>query len=85
MPIRKSLVTYHLHLVYIFIFQSIAQSAGAVEYTDSFSDEGWNPFNEGPIYNSKQFNSEVTVMQELWECEVPLHCHCTQAHSSLEW
>ena len=32
----------------------IAQSAGAVEYTDCFSVEGWAPHKECPGYDTKQ-------------------------------
>ena len=41
---------------------SMAQSAGAVEYTDCFSA---SPLpNECPAYDTKQSNSEVPVMLE---------------------
>ena len=40
---------------------SIAQSAGAVEYTDCFS-----PHNECPGYETKQYDSEVPAMLEIW-------------------
>ena len=44
---------------------SIAQSAGAVEYTDNFSAEGYPP-NECPEYETKQSDGEVPAMLELW-------------------
>ena len=43
----------------------LAQSAGAVEYTDCFSAEG-NPHNECTGYDTKQSDSKVPVMLELW-------------------
>ena len=46
----------------------IAQSAGAVEYTDYFSAEGKDPPppNECPGYDTKQSNGEVLVLMEHW-------------------
>ena len=46
-------------------FLSIAKLAGAVEYTDCFSAEGYPP-NECPGYDTKQSDGEVPVMLELW-------------------
>ena len=40
----------------------IPQSAGAVKYTDCFSASP----NECPIYDTKQSDSDVPVMLELW-------------------
>ena len=48
----------------------IAQSAGAVEYTDYFAAEGKDPPtppNEFPGYDTKQSYSDVPVMLEHWE------------------
>ena len=45
---------------------SLAQSAGAVEYTDCFPAEGQDPTNERRRYDTKQSDGEVPVMQELW-------------------
>ena len=45
---------------------SMAQSAGAVEYTDCFSAEGYDSHNDCPWYDSKQSNGEALVMVELW-------------------
>ena len=45
---------------------SVAQLAGAIEYTDCFSAEGLHPTNECPGYDTKQYNGEVLVMLELW-------------------
>ena len=39
----------------------IAQSAGAVEYTDSFS-----AMRECPVYDTKQSVGDVPAMLELW-------------------
>ena len=47
--------------------RKIAQLAGAVEYTDCTSAEGWDPHpNEYPGYDTKQSNGEVPVMLGLW-------------------
>ena len=46
--------------------QYVAQSAGAVEYTDCFSAEGQEPPNECPGYDTKQFDGEVPAVLELW-------------------
>ena len=65
----------------------MAQSAGAVEYTDCTSAEGYDPplSNECPVYDNKQSDGEVPVMPELWGMWVPLHCHHSQVHSGPEW
>ena len=42
-----------------------AKSAGAVEYTDCFSAEGYDPSNECPGYDTKQSDSEFQAMPEL--------------------
>ena len=45
----------------------IAQSAGAVEYTDCTSAEGLDPPpNECPDYDTKQSDGEVPVMLGPW-------------------
>ena len=41
-------------------------SAGAIEYTNWFSGEGYNIINECPDYDIKQSDGEVPVMLELW-------------------
>ena len=43
-----------------------AQSAGAVEYTDCFSAEGYDPLNKCPGYDTKQCDSKVPIMLKLW-------------------
>ena len=44
----------------------IAQSAGAVEYTDSFSLEGIDPLpNKCPVYDTKQSDGEFPAMLDL--------------------
>ena len=40
----------------VFHVSQISQSAGAVEYTDSISAEGYPP-NESPVYDTKQSDS----------------------------
>ena len=43
------------------------QLAGAAEYTDCISAEGWNlSRNECPAYDTKQSDGEDSVMLELW-------------------
>ena len=44
----------------------LTQSAGAVEYTDSISAEGFDSPNECPRYDTKQSDGEIPVMLELW-------------------
>ena len=44
----------------------MAQSTGAVEYTDFFS-EGYDSSNECLRYDTKQSDDEVSVMLKLWE------------------
>ena len=44
----------------------IAQSAGAVEYTDCTSAEGKESLNVCPGYDSKQSDSEVPAVLDLW-------------------
>ena len=44
----------------------VAQSAGAVEYTDCFFAEGQDPPNECLGYATKQSDGEVPAMLELW-------------------
>ena len=49
---------------------SVAQSAGAVEYTDCTCAEGLAPPpNECPRYDIKQSDGEVPVMMGLWEMQ----------------
>ena len=46
---------------------TFAQSAGAVEYTDCTSAEGWDPPpHECPAYDTKQSDGEVPAVLELW-------------------
>ena len=45
--------------------QCIAQSAGVVEYNDSFSAEEQDSTNKCPGYDTQQSNSEVPIMWEL--------------------
>ena len=44
----------------------IAQSAGAVEYTDCISAGGQDPPNECLGYDTKQSDGEVPAVLELW-------------------
>ena len=44
----------------------LAQLAGAVEYTDCTSAEGYDSQRVSWIYDTKQSDDEVQVMLELW-------------------
>ena len=44
----------------------LAQTVGAVEYTDCISAEEHDSPKECLGYDTKQFDGEVPVMQELW-------------------
>ena len=44
----------------------MAQSAGAAKYTDCVSAEGQDSPNECPGYDTKQSDSEATVLLEIW-------------------
>ena len=64
----------------------IAQSAGAVEYTDCTSAEGKSP----PLMSVQNMtlNNLMVGFQRccsFGECRVPLHCHCSQVHPGPEW
>ena len=60
----------------------IAQSAGAVEYTNCFSAEGYDPTSTS---DTKQSNGEVPVMLGIWGMRITLHCYHSQVHSGPEW
>ena len=49
----------------------VAQSTGAVEYTDFTFAEGVRPSNECSGYDTKQTDGEVPVMMELWGMRSP--------------
>ena len=45
----------------------IAQSTGAIEYTNCISAERWEPLhNKSPGYDTKQSDGEASVILELW-------------------
>ena len=50
----------------------VAQSAGAVEYTDRISAEAYPPpyNNECSGYDTKQPDGDVSVMMELWRMQI---------------
>ena len=48
---------------------------------DSLDEEKDPHHNKCPGYDTKQFDGEVPVMQELWE----IHCHRSQVHTGPEW
>ena len=47
----------------------VAQSTGAVEYTDCISVEDKDLHNKCSRYDTKQSDDEVLVMLELWEMQ----------------
>ena len=55
-----------------------AQSAGAVEYTNHLCRGVRPPNNECPDYDTKQSDSEVPILLELWGMQSP---RSTQAAS----
>ena len=69
---------------------NLAQSAGAVEYTDCISAEGQDrPHQVCPGYDTKQSDIEVPVMLELWgNAEHPFIASApwsTQARNGSTW
>ena len=67
------------------MYISMVQSAGAVAYTDCISAEGQVYPNEGPGYDTKQYDGEASVMQKFRNWGVPLHYHRSQVHFGSEW
>ena len=66
---------------------NIAQSAGAIEYTDCTSAEGQDP---PPPMSVLYMTLNNLMMRFYWccslgECEVPLHWHRSQVHYGPEW
>ena len=57
MPI--DLVMKNVFVLTFLLYKNVAQSAGAVEYTDP-------PPNECPGYDTKQSDGEVPAMLDLW-------------------
>ena len=64
LPIKKIYIPCSLS--YVNSNGKVAQSAGAVEYTDCTSAEEKPASNESPVYDSKQSDGEVPVMLGLW-------------------
>ena len=60
------IIVCKLFILWIFTRSSLAQSVGAVEYTDCFSAEGWDSLNEGPVYDTKHSDGEASLTQEVW-------------------
>ena len=61
------------------------KSAGAVEYADCISTEGYDPLNECPGYETKL---HLMMRLQFWSFGgwgVLLHCHNSQVHSDPEW
>ena len=50
----------------VLTFKLFAQSTGALEYTNSISAEGYDSPKKCSGYDTKQSNSDVPVMLELW-------------------
>ena len=67
MKLNKNCLIY-IFCVYVnnILYIQVAKSAVAVEYTDCFSAERWEPHNECAGYDTKQSDGEVPVMLELW-------------------
>ena len=61
-PKPSDAVLFHTQETLLFV----AQSAGAVEYTDCFSAEGYPPPSECPGYDNKQSDGEVPAVLKLW-------------------
>ena len=61
----------------------IAQSTGAVQYTDCFSTDKQD-LQRVSCYDTRQSDDEVPEMREIGECGVLLHCHRPQVHSEFE-
>ena len=64
----------------------LAQSVGAVEYTDCFSAGGNTPLPMSVL--EMTLNNLMVRFQYYWsfgECGVPLYCHRSQVHSGPEW
>ena len=40
--------------------------------------------NECPVYDNKQSDGEVPMMQEIGECRTHFYSHCSQVHSGPE-
>ena len=76
-PLR-SMVAQNIYIIDIISTYSphshrnFAQLARAVEYTDSFSTEGYDSHNECPGYDTKQSDGKVQVILELWGMLSPL-------------
>ena len=52
--------------IYIYITLKLAQSAGAIEYTECISAEILDSLNKCPGYDTKQSDGEAPGMLELW-------------------
>ena len=48
------------------ILQDMAQSPGAVEYTNCIAAEGLDSPNECPDYDTKESDGEAPVMLQFW-------------------
>ena len=57
------------------------------EYTDCFSAKGLDPppANECPDYDTKQIDSEVPVLLELWNAEYPFIAIAPWSTLAPEW
>ena len=65
--------------------KDFAHSAGAVEYLDFPSTEGYAP-PTSVLYMT--LNNLMVNIQSCWslgECGVPFHGHCSQVYSGLGW
>ena len=69
-------------------FAILAQSAGAVEYTDCFSAEGLDAPTHPTSVLDMTLKNLMLRFQQCWsfgECGVPLHCHRSKLHTDPEW
>ena len=71
----------------VFLSNTIAQSIGAVEYTDCISAEGRDNPTTTSVLNIRSNNLMVRLQQcrSFGECGVLLHCHRSQVYSGPEW
>ena len=64
--IDRIYIIFPLVLECLQFLQRTLSTNGAVEYTGCTSADWSDPHNECPGYNTKQYDAEVPVMQQLW-------------------
>ena len=76
---------YLLNNHFSVLFLNSTQSAEVVEYTECIS-AGIKPPAPSSVLNMTSNHLMVKLLSwSFWDYGVLLHCHCTQAHSDLEW